>query len=68
MENSEIAKNLLIDRICKTCKYNGLYSSINYMQLSECHYWYYKDRLHEKAINPPKLSNDNTCDRWEGHI
>jgi len=68
LENNDIAKSLLLDRICKTCKHNGLYSPINYMQLSECHYWYHKDRLHEKAINPPNLPIENTCEKWEEHI
>lgn len=68
MEENELAKNFILDKTCKTCGHNGLYSSINYMQLPECHYWYHKDRLHENAINPPKLSDNNTCDRWERHI
>jgi len=68
LEDNEIAKNLLLDKTCKTCGFNGLYSSINYMQLLECHYWLKKDRLHEKAINPPNLPIENICDKWKKHI
>jgi len=64
----DITKSLLLDKTCETCQYNGRYSSINYMQLPECHYWLKKDRLHEKAINPPNLSIENTCEKYEKHI
>ncbi len=67
MNDEEIiqeAKNLLTDMTCDNCKYNGLFSSINYMQLRECHYWIHTDRTHDKSINPPDLPKNNTCKKW----
>ncbi len=67
MEENELAKKLLLGMSCKTCKYNGLYSSINYMKLPECHYWFLTDRKHKLALDPPNLSSDDWCKKWEKH-
>ena len=67
-EVDEIARNLLLDRTCDNCKYNGMFSRVNSLKLPECHYWFIIDRKHHKAINPPELSKNNTCDKWEAYL